>query len=57
MKYKRIDLRTVAGFKQAERLQAYGWTVASSGLDSVLMQKKTAVKRIVSEVKKTVEVK
>jgi len=38
--YRRIDITTLAGLKQAERLQAHGWTVISGGLFTVLMEKR-----------------
>lgn len=40
LKYSRIDIRTVAGIKKAERLQALGYKVIQSGLTYVLMERK-----------------
>jgi hypothetical protein len=39
-KYKRIDVTTLAGLKEAERLQARGWKPISGYLFTVLMEKR-----------------
>jgi len=39
MKYKRVNLKTLADFKQAEKLQAHGWAVILTGIDYVLLEK------------------
>jgi hypothetical protein len=38
--YRRIDISTLAGLKEAERLQANGWKAISGGLFTVLMEKR-----------------
>jgi len=43
-KYKTISLRTVKGFKQAERLQSNGWRVYLAGIDSVRLEKEVKSK-------------
>jgi hypothetical protein len=37
--YRRVDISTIKGIKQAERLQSMGWKVISSGMFSVIMEK------------------
>jgi hypothetical protein len=37
--YKRIDLKSEADFKKAERLHAQGWSVILSGADYILMER------------------
>ena len=39
IKYKIIDLRTIKGFEEAERLQAQGWEVYSVGLYTIHLYK------------------
>lgn len=38
--FRRVLLRTVAGFKKAERLQGEGWQILLVGWDYVLLEKK-----------------
>jgi hypothetical protein len=40
--YKRVDVSTLAGLKEAERLQARGWKSISGGLFTVLLEKTAA---------------
>ena len=40
LKYKTIDTRTVKGLRQAERLKAKGWKVASVGFHTIMLYKK-----------------
>ena len=35
---RNIDLRTMKGFKEAERLKAHGWVVAEVGFTTVTMR-------------------
>lgn len=37
--YRRIDISTLKGLKQAERLQARGWKLVGGGLFTIVMQK------------------
>ena len=37
--YRRIDITTLKGLKQAERLQALGWKPISGYLFTILLQK------------------
>ena len=39
-KYKTIDLRTVKGIKQAERLKSLGWKIISVGFNTIMLEKK-----------------
>ncbi len=38
-KYRRVDIWTVEGLEQAERLLANGWRIISNGMFSVLLEK------------------
>lgn len=40
IEYKTVDTRTIKGIKQAERLQANGWTQGSIGLFSIQFYRK-----------------
>jgi hypothetical protein len=35
IKYKTVEIRTLKGLKQAERLQRLGWTIGRTGLFSI----------------------
>jgi hypothetical protein len=41
-KYKRVDVTTIEGLREAERLQAHGWKPISGYLFTMLMEKKEA---------------
>lgn len=38
--YKKINISTIEGIKQAEKLQAEGWIISSSGWDILNFYKK-----------------
>jgi hypothetical protein len=42
--YKTVDTSTLKGLRQAERLQAAGWTIMSVGLFLVRFYKRKATK-------------
>ena len=37
--YHKIDIRTIAGIKKAEKLLALGWKAIDGGIESVLLEK------------------
>ena len=39
IKYKRIDIRTLKGLKEAERLQEKGWVLYSNSIDVLYFYK------------------
>ena len=39
LKYRTIDVRTIAGIKKAEMLKAHGWKISSVGLDTIQFYK------------------
>lgn len=41
--YRRIAIDTLAGLKEAERLQAQGWKAINGSLFTVLMQKEGTI--------------
>jgi len=39
MEFRRVDIRTIKGIEEAERLQREGWMFSSFGTDVVTMYK------------------
>ena len=37
IKYRTIDLRSISGFYQAEKLKALGWKIGNIGLNTIQM--------------------
>jgi hypothetical protein len=37
--YKRVDVSTLAGLREAERMQRDGWKVIQAGITTVLMER------------------
>jgi len=39
IKYRTVDLRTIKGFEEAEKLQSQGWEIYSVGLYTIFLYK------------------
>jgi len=39
MEFRRVDIRTIKGIEEAEKLQSEGWLFSSFGTDVVVMYK------------------
>jgi hypothetical protein len=47
--YKRIDLRTIEGIELAEKLVSDGFTVISSGFDTVMLERRSGLTKEAKE--------